>query len=184
MKGKNRTKVKQEYDKWTSILQNLVNTCNNNYLTLLSNLVTTIPPFPSFSTALFKRAYVGHLVLKLSRKFSLVVHQHQMAASHAHHCLKVCRSVLICLSRVTDADFSLQELYQPWKDTTLRKKQLKIVIVLNILNGQKKLKATGMNCQVLPATICPSNVLPSDPSDSKPSESNTRTGRPFGPEEK
>ena len=80
MKGMNRTKVKQQYDKLTSILQNLVNTCNN-YLTLLHG---PFPPFPAPKGICF--------VLKLSRKFSLVVHQHQMAASHAHHCLKA-----ICL---------------------------------------------------------------------------------------
>jgi len=85
--------------------------------------------------------------------------------------------------RVNDATyFSLEKLYQPWKDTTLEKKTQNRDR-FEYFEWSKKIEPQRF-CQVLPATICPSNVLPSDPSDSKPSESNTRTGRPFGPEEK
>lgn len=133
MKGMNRTKVKQQYDKLTSILQNLVNTCNN-YLTLLHG---PFPPFPAPKGICF--------VLKLSRKFSLVVHQHQMAASHAHHCLKA-----ICLQSYRCHRFFPWETVSTLERHNTRKKKLKIVIVLNILNGQKKLSHSDFakSCQL------------------------------------
>lgn len=165
MKGMNRTKVKQQYDKLTSILQNLVNTCNN-YLTLLHG---PFPPFPAPKGICF--------VLKLSRKFSLVVHQHQMAASHAHHCLKaICLQSYRCHRFFPWETVSTLERHNTRKKTQNRDR-------FEYFEWSKKIEPQRF-CQVLPATICPSNVLPSDPSDSKPSESNTRTGRPFGPEEK